>query len=455
MIFAKRPKRTTTLKPLHRRTLLKGAGAAMALPLLEAMLPQGKTAFADTSSNPRFLAYYVPNGMHMDSWRPLGLGTGYTLNRTMAALEPYRDDMLILSNTANHPATPDGNGAHAGGTGAFLTATKVRKTAGANIQNGISIDQYIAQHYKNQTPYSSLELGLDGGGAAGDCDSGFACAYTRNIAWSGPRTPVPKTVDPHLVYARLFKSPYDNLSPEQRQRKVQSNQSVLDLIKSQTQGLQQKLGSNDRAKLDEYFTQVRTLETKLASESEGSCAPASEPALNLDVTQRVDIMADLITVAFQCDLTRVASYMLGNAGSWRSFGFLGVEDAHHQVSHHQGDPSNHAKIEIINQWEIQRLAYLLGQLKNTTDITGNTLLQNTLLFFASEISDGDWHNHNDMPVILAGSMGGKIKTGEHLRFTQERSFGDLFLTIAQNAGLDIETFGNDGTSAIGEILTGS
>ena len=447
-----------TRHPLNRRTLLQGAGASVALPLLETMLPTGKNAFAannafaTNNATQRFLAYYVPNGMHMASWRPTGTGRNYTLNETMAPLQAYKDDLLILSNTANHPGTPDGNGAHAGGTGAFLTATKVRKTAGADILNGISIDQLIAQKTKAFTRYASLELGLDGGGSAGDCDSGFACAYTRNIAWSGPRTPVPKSIDPHLVYARLFDSPYAALSPEERERKNTLNQSVLDLVKEQTQQLQQKLGSADRAKLDEYFTQVRSLEDKLTSDTLQSCGPTHAPAMNLDVTAQVDVMADLITMALQCDLTRVVTYMLGNAGSWRSFGFLGVDDAHHQVSHHQMGSENYRKLKIINLWEMERFAYLLDQLKHTTDITGASLLDNTLIFFASEISDGDWHNHNDMPVMLAGSMGGKIKTGEHIKFTQERSFGDLFLTIAQQAGIAQNTFGDDGTRTINDIL---
>lgn len=436
-------------KRINRRTFLGGAGAALALPMLESMLPIGKTAFAQENSAKRMLGYYVPNGFHMPSFTPGATGRNFDLSATLSPLANVKDDLLILSNTENYPANPDGPGDHAAGTGSFLTATHVFKTEGADIRNGISVDQVAANQLEGETRYKSLELGMDGGGSAGGCDSGYSCAYARNIAWAGPQTPLPKTVNPRTVFDRVFAGFDSQANAEESARRRRLQKSVLDYVRSDATRLQARLGATDRAKMEEYLTGVRELERRIDGLDEATvCGVPDRPGENYNVTEKAQIMADLITLSFQCDLTRVQTFMLANAGSGRSYNFLGISEGHHQISHHQGLQSNHAKLEQINRWEMEQFAYLLERMKNTQDVDGTPLLDTCTVFMSSEISDGNRHNHDDLPVILAGNCRGYFDTGRHVRFAEKTKISEVFMTMLDAVGTPVQEFGDDGQNIL-------
>ncbi len=434
---------------ITRRTLLRGAGTSVALPLLEAMIPAGKTVFAQEQQPVRMLAYYVPNGFHMPAWRPVGTGESFEFGATMASLQELKADVQILSNIANRPAIPPGNGAHASGTGGFLTARQVRKTQGSNIRNGRSVDQAAAQGLvaqgKMTTPFASIELGMNGGGAIGNCDSGYSCAYTNNISWADENTPKPKITNARLLFDRIFAGEDAHLTVEERNQRKQYNKSVLDYVNESINKLNQQIGQRDKNKLEEYFDGIRELERKMDNGSGlDSCAIPERPEQVFSVPNKIKIMSDLMVLAFECDLTRIQTFMLANAASNNRYDFLGVNGAHHQISHHQMSQANFNALKVIDKWEVEQLAYLLQQLKSKTDASGASLLDSSMIFFSSEISDGDWHNHTDMPVILAGHANGKLNPGQHRKFTSEESFGNLYKTMLEAFGTPVESFGDNG-----------
>jgi Protein of unknown function (DUF1552) len=444
------------IKPwrLDRRAFLRGAGVAVALPLLEAMLPIGRNAFAQTSLPSRFLAYYVPNGMHMPSWTPAQDGKDFVLSKTLAPLINVKNDLLVLSNLANRPGQPDQIGDHASGTGSFMTAVHVRKSE-SDIYNGISVDQVAAKKISQENRFSSLEVGMDGGGSAGGCDSGYSCAYTRNIAWAAPKTPLPKITSPRILFDRLFSGFNSNETAEEAEKRRVYNLSILDYVMEDTRKLQQKLGTDDRAKLQEYMGSIEILEKKLSTASNSSsCTLPQRPELDSQytLTQKAQLMADLMVMAFQCDITRVQSFMLANAASERRYDFLDIDEGHHTISHHQNLQSNYDKLEKINYWEIQQLAYLLEKLKSTRDIQGNSLLDSSLVFFSSEISDGNWHNHYNLPVILAGNTNNYFDTGRHIRYSTEKPIANLFMSILDAVGAPAAQFGDNSTGLLEGLI---
>lgn len=439
---------------LSRRAFLGGAGATLGLPLLEAMLPIGKTAFAQPANPTRMLCYYIPNGVHMPAWTPSQSGADYALTPILQPLANFKDDMMVISNLTNAVANagPDGPGDHARGTGSFITASRVTKTAGDDIHNGVSLDQVAAGEIGRQTRYASIEVGMDGGGTAGNCDSGYSCAYTRNISWAGPQTPMPKITNPRSLYDRLFSGLDATETSEQSQQRARLNQSVLDYVLSDIQSLQQKLGATDRAKLDEYFTGVEELEHGLTSFEAGACVIPDRPsASGYNVTEKARLLADLMTIAFQCDLTRVQTFMMANAASERVYDFLGINTGHHTISHHQSQQANFDMLLTIDIWEIEQFAYLLGNLKNTTDAGGTPLLDSCMVFLSSEISDGDWHNHNNLPVILAGSANGYFSTGQHVRFSSSKPIANLYMSMLDAIGAPVSSFGDDSTGLLESI----
>jgi hypothetical protein len=349
----------------------------------------------------------------------------------------------VISGLANFPARPDGPGDHASGTGAFLTVAHPYKTAGADIQNGISMDQVAANHLKDLVRIPSMQLGIDGGNGVGDCDSGYSCAYARNISWSSATQPLPKVTSPGVVFDQLFQGFNPETTAEEKARRLAYRKSILDYVRDDTHTLQGKLGAADRIKLDQYLTGVNELEAQIDKIASGpSCDPIDKPGDPVDFVAHADVMAQLMTLAFQCDATRVVSFMLANAGSNRSYEFLGVSGGHHEISHHQDLQSNFDKLVIIDTWEVQMFANLLERLEAVTDIDGNTLLDNTLAFFSSEISDGNAHNHNDMPILLAGRGGGDIVSGRHIVFQNDESVAKLFITMLQNVGAPVNDFGD-------------
>ena len=431
---------------INRRRFLRGSGVAMGLPLLEAMLPGTSRAFAQGGAVKRFLAYYVPCGIHMADWTPANTGSNYTLPHILEPLSEVKDDLLVLSGLTNHPGRPDGPGDHAGGTSAFLTANKALKSS---VENDISIDQVYANAIQGSTRLPSLQLAMDGGGFSGSCDSGFPCPYQRTISWAAPNTPLPTTTDPRQAFDRLFADTSGSSSQAvTTQQRADINTSILDAVMNDVQTLKQSLGASDTAKLDEYLTGIEQLESSLTEVNGPGCAVPEAPENTSDHTRKAQLMADMLTLAFQCDATRVQSFMLGNGGSWRYYDFIGAPVNHHQASHHQNSAQNHEHLRKINRWEMQQFAYLLEKLKNTTDATGASLLDSSAVFLSSEISDGDRHNHDNMPVLLAGRAGGYFRTGRHVRYSNGESFGSLFMTMMDAMGHPISSFGDTGQNAL-------
>lgn len=439
------------MSPLSRRTLLRGAGTLMALPLLEAMLPRTARAQAMAPKPRRFVGFYVPNGIHMARWTPAATGTNWAATEILQPLVAggFKDDVLVLSGLANRPARPDGPGDHASGTGAFLTAAHPFKTAAANIKNGISVDQVLANALRPHTRFGSLELGIDGGGNSGDCDSGYSCAYATNIAWASDTQPIAKETSPQSVFDRLFGAIDPNQTAAAIAKRKLYKQSVIDFVKDDASRLQSQLGKTDRRKLDEYLSGVRQLETRLQSEQPSQCAPGTRPGGFVDIRDKTTQMLDLIAFAFQCDLTRVATFMLQNAGSNYVHRFLGNTDGHHTMSHHGGDPVKHANLTKIAVWETQQLAYLLGKLKAINEPDG-TVLDNSLVFFSSEIEDGDSHSHFNLPIVVAGKGGGTFTPGRHVRYTAQEPLGNLFVSMINGLGVPAASFG-DSTGALGQL----
>ena len=355
---------------LDRRTVLRGVGASVALPFLEIMRPKRARAQEADPEDPkeppppprRMVVFYVPNGIHMPDWTPAVTGPDYVLPPILEPLAPFKDQLLVLSGLNNLAAKANFAGDHARGTGSFLTCMPVLKSE-ANIQNGVSVDQQLAKAIGDWTTFPSLELGAEGGGSTGGCDSGYSCAYTRNIAWADAQTPVPKEVNPQEVFDRLFKGYDQTLTVAQVERRRLLRLSVLDFVEEDAKALKLVLGKADRQKLTQYLDAVRELEKRIEKEAEApQCYPGQKPAPALDVETHVRLMADLTALAFQCDLTRVVTFMLGNAGSNRVFSNLGINDAHHYLSHHAGDVSKQAKLSVIDTWETAQLAYLLDKL---------------------------------------------------------------------------------------------
>lgn len=431
---------------LSRRTFLRGAGAAIALPFLEAMLPRSARAQAAAAAK-RFVAWYVPNGIEMPGWTPATTGANYAMTPILSPLASLRSEVLVLSGLANLPARVPVPGDHARGTGSFLTARTVRLTDGSDIENGISLDQRIAQFAGGTTTLPSLQLGAESGGSTGNCDSGYSCAYARNISWSGPQTPLAKETDPVSAFERLFQGRDASLSPEERERRRIERLSVLDAAGDDARRLRLELGGEDRHKLDEYLSGVRELELRLQSAGGGACE-ASEPADPANFRERVRAMADLIVLALRCDATRVVTFMQGNAGSNATFPWLGILDGHHQISHHQNDPTMLAQLRTIGTWEVEQFGYLLGQLGSVAEPTGGTLLDSSIVFFSSEIEDGNAHRHTNLPVLVAGRAGGALLPGRHVRFANNTPIANLYLTFLRAFGIQDSTFGADGTSPL-------
>lgn len=385
----------------------------------------------------------------MNRWTPTGSGTNWNLTPVLAPLgaraqdASIQGDVNVITGLANRPARPDGPGDHASGTGAFLTAAHPFKTESTNIRNGISLDQVFANAWRERTRFASLELGTDGGGASGNCDSGYSCAYARNIAWASPTQPLTKETNPLLVFDRLFGGLDPSLSAEAVARRRRLRQSVLDAVKEDTATLKPKLGATDQRKLDEYFTGVRELERRLTANQPATvCTPSMRPPAVGDLRDRTRVMMELMVWAFRCDLTRSITFMLQNAGSGYVFNFLGLNDGHHSYSHHGNSAANNDAIEKINVWELEQFAWLIRQLKAAQEANGTTVLSNSLVFFSSEIEDGDSHSHFNMPVLVAGNAGGRVQTGRLLTTTGQPSVANLYLSMTHALDTPQTSFGD-------------
>ena len=445
-----------TRRHLPRRTFLKGMGAVIAVPVLDAMTP-AFAAPAQAGKAPLRLAFtYVPNGVTMVDWTPTGDGAAFEFSRILKPLERFREDTLVISGLAhrNGYALGDGPGDHARAAASYLTGVHPRKTAGADIQNGISVDQVAAQYLAKETRFPSIELGCDDSRTVGNCDSGYSCAYTNSLAWRGPATPMPPETNPRLVFERLFGDIDTSLPAETRARRLQYRRSILDLVRERTAELTTTLGGSDRRKLDEYLTSIREIEQRIEKAEQdltglnpGIDKPTGVPVLYADY---VKLMFDLQIVAFQTDLTRVATMMMGREGSMRTYPEIGVPDPHHPLTHHRGNAEWIGRVTKINELHMDLFSGFIAKLKATPDGDG-TLLDHSMIVYGSGLSDGNRHTHNDLPVLIVGH-GAQFPTGRHLVYPKDTPMTNLYLTILDRMGVQHEKLG-DSTGQI-EHLSG-
>jgi hypothetical protein len=432
---------------VSRRNVLKGVGVMVALPWLEAMMPRTLFGAATPAVAPRRMAFlYVPNGIDMANWTPAAEGTLATLPPTLQPLAPLQKDLLVLSGLTLDKARPhgDGGGDHARAMAAFLTGRQPRKTHGADIRAGLSVDQLAADKIGKATRFASLEIGCEGGKNSGNCDSGYSCAYSANLAWRTESSPLAKEVNPRLVFERLFAAPVKG--DEKALRRERYKHSILDFVGEDARGLRDKLGGPDRHKLDEYLTGVRAIEQRLVrvEETTDIAAPAGAArptGIPKDYREHLRLMADMLVLAFQTDLTRIATFVFANDGSNRSYRDYGVAEGHHDMSHHGRSKDKKAKIQKINQFHIEQFAYLLGKLKAVKEGNG-TLLDNCMIVYGSGISDGDRHNHDNLPILLAGKGGGTLQTGRHIRYAKETPLTNLYLNLLDRMGVHVDSFGD-------------
>jgi hypothetical protein len=421
----------------------------MALPFLEGMAPLSALAQSISAKDrPLRLAFvFVPNGMHMADWTPKTEGA-FELPYIMEPLKNVKDQLLVLTGLTQDKARPngDGPGDHARSAAAWLTGCQPKKTSGADIKVGISADQLAAQKVGHRTPFPSLELGVERGAVAGDCDSGYSCAYSSCISWRSESTPVAKETDPRLVFERLFASsdPYE--SAESRQRRQEYKKSILDFVMDDAKALRTQLGTRDQRKLEEYFASVREIELRVNRAEQvakqtrlaGVKEPKSTPS---GYDNHIRLMADMMALAFQTDLTRICTFMLANEGSNRSYQLINVAEGHHDLSHHGRNEEKQMKIRDINRFHATQLAYLLEKLNSIKEGDG-TLLDNSMVVYGGGISDGDRHNHDDLPILVAGKGAGTIKTGRHVVHPKNTPLNNLYLSLLDRVGVPAETLGD-------------
>lgn len=454
-----------------RRTFLRGVGVGVALPAMESLLPGGKAlakaaaesagqgglALTESGMPLRTAFLYRPNGVNLDHWTLDATGRDFTLDRTHAPYAKFKDQLHILGKLEHKNGTSggDGGGDHARANASFLTGVRPYKTAGADIKLGVSVDQVIARKIGDQTRLSSLELSCDGVRKSGVCDSGYSCAYQFNLSWRGESTPMTPEANPRLVFERLFGAG----SKEERQRGFEMRQrqgrSLLDFVMEDAKSLERQLGSNDKHKLDEYLTGVREIEKRIEKEQRfglpedpGVSAPEGIPGSHRD---HIRLMMDMLALAFETDSTRVATFMLAYDGSNRSFREIGVPDGHHAVSHHRKDKEKLEKLAKIDRFYSEQFAYFLEKLSEKKDADGKSVLHNSQIVFGGGLSDPDRHNHSNLPIVVAGRGGGKLKTGLHTELGSDTPVCNLYLSLMDQIGVREERFG-DSTGRVGAIV---
>lgn len=443
--------RFITRKHLSRRAVLRGMGAAIALPLLDAMQPA--LAAPAVKKTPLRLGFvYVPNGIIMEDWTPAATGPDFELTRILKPLAGVRSELCVVSGLSDHNgnALGDGPGDHARAGASFLTGVHCKKTAGADIRNGISADQIAAQALSSVTRLGSLELGCEDARTVGNCDSGYSCAYTNSISWRSPTTPNPPEIDPRLAFERLFGASDGNLDAATRLKRAQYRKSILDAVRDETRSLAKDLGEADRRKIDEYLTAVREIEKRIQG-AEREVTPGLEKPSGIPIEFRdyLGLMFDLQVVAWQADVTRVCTLMVGREGSLRVYPEIGVPDPHHPLTHHRNNKDWIEKVAKINCLHTELFAGFLQKLKSTPDGEGS-LLDHSMIVYGSGLSDGNAHTHEDLPILLAGRGGGSIKPGRHLRFKEGTPATNLYVSLLDRMGVPAETLG-DSTGKLAEL----
>jgi hypothetical protein len=456
-----------TRKHLPRRTFLKGLGVAIAMPMLDSMIPAlARGAERTVGKSPNRLAWaYVPNGATMEHWTPGGVGTSFEFGRILKPFEKYKNDLMVVSglgheqpprargqqgdapqnnviNPADEPPPVGQPGGHATAGSLYLTGVKPKKTIGMDVQSGTSVDQLVAAAIGNQTRLRSLELSCDDTRSVGNCDGGYSCVYNNTICWRNPTTPLPPETNPRMVFERLFGTDDFGMDPATRQRKAQYRKSILDSVAGRAGDLMNTLGASDKRKVDEYLYGIREIEKRIQSAEQqqqvdpGIDKPNGIPAQFAD---HLKLMFDLQVLAWQADLTRVMTLLIGREGSLRTYPEIGVPDSHHPLTHHRNNPVFIEKVTQINCYHAELFTYFVDKLKSTPDGDG-TLLDHSMVVYGSGISDGNSHSHVDLPTVIFGRGNGKLKTGQHIKYETGTMMSRMFLTLMDVMGVEQEKF---------------
>jgi hypothetical protein len=439
-----------TKMALPRRTVLRGLGAALALPLLDSMVPAA-TALQTTAARPRrrFGVVYTPNGMMMPSWTPAQDGDAFELSPTLKPLEAFRNQLIVLSGLSSKPPanSPAGAaaGVHARASTRFMTHVIPKRAQGSEISAGVSTDQIAAAEFGKETQLGSLELAIEGRDFAGSCDAGYSCAYTNTISWRSAGTPLPMENDPRAVFERLFGD--GDLDPAARQSRIESERSILDSLTERIGDLSRRIGPRDRSKLSEYLEALRDIERRIQNAEDQNRKelpialdqPAGIPSVYEDHTR---LMFDLQVLAYQTDLTRVITFMIARELSGRSYPQIGVAESHHPISHHLNDPGKLASLAKINVHHTSLFAYYLEKLRNTPDGDGS-LLDQVMIIYGAGMADSNLHAPSGLPVLLAGGGGGTLRGGRHIRYPMDTPLANLHLALLDRLGIT-------GVEAIGD-----
>ena len=442
-----------TRKALSRRTILRGMGAAVALPFLDAMAPALASSRIPGGKPIRMGFVYVPNGIDMRHWDVDYEGALNELPRILKPLEPFKQDILLMGNLThnNGRALLDGPGDHGRCCGAYLTGVQPRKSA-VDIKCGISCDQIVANEVGMHTRFPSLELGIEDARQAGNCDSGYSCAYTNNLAWRSETQPMPPILNPRELFERLFGKDA-HLSPEARAQRFQFRKSILDFISDDTRKLQGDLGPTDRRKLEEYLSSIREIERQIQKAENDN--EQIDPGLNkpygvpADFAEHFKLMTDMLTVALQADLSRVFTFLVTREGSSRPYREIGIRDGHHPLTHHRNDEEMMEKVAQINVYHMQQFAAWVEKLKSIKEADG-TLLDNSMIVYGAGLEDGNRHTHDNLPTLIAGRAGGKILPGRRTVYRKETPMSNMFLSMMDNMGVHTEHFG-DSTGRLGGL----
>ncbi len=436
-----------TGKHLSRRSFLRGAGALIGLPLLDAMVPALAWARSDNRQPPLRLGFvYVPNGMVMANWTPATQGTNFAYTPILKPLEPFREHTLVLSGFMDHNANAlgDGGGDHARAAASFLTGAHPRES-GSDIYAGVSADQIAAQALGHKTRLPSLELGLEDTRIVGKCDGNYSCAYTSSISWRTPTTPLPPMPNPRHVFERLFGNEDMSGDPRAAARRARYRQSILDGVVEETKRLKSSVGDADRRKIDEYLTSIREVERSIqkAQSERPAQGPALErpPGIPADHAEHARLIFELLALAFQSDSTRIATMMIGRESSIRSYDNIGIPEAHHQLSHHRNDPANLAKLTRIQTYHLGLFAQFIAKLKATNDGDGS-LLDHSLILYGAGIADSNRHTHEKLPILLVGKGNGSVKTGRHIDLGKDTPVTNLLLAMLDRVGMRPERLGD-------------
>ncbi len=434
---------------LSRRAVLRGLGATVALPTLESFRPAGMAlASAVPATAPTRMAFfYIPNGVNVEAWRPRGEGSDFELGSTLKPLASFKDDLQVISGLAHQCGTAgvDGAGDHARASATFLTGARPKKTAGDDIRVGISVDQLAAAAVGSTTRFASLELSCDTSRTSGNCDSGYSCAYQHNIAWRSANLPVAAETNPRLVFERLFGEGNGPERAASLAARRATQKSILDFVMADAKAIRRGLAAADGRKLDEYLAGLREIERQVtrfdapAPRVPDRALPDRPPPAH---SEHIRLLADMLVLAFQTDSTRIATFMLAHDGSNRSFPEIGVGDGHHSLSHHQNNKDVLSKIARIDRFYAEQFAYVLGRLREVKEADGRTLLDHSMVVYASGLSDGNRHRHDDLPVVLAGRAGGHLATGRHVKLPGEQPMTNLYLTMLDLMGAPQKRFGD-------------